>query len=217
MLALSWQPAFCETKAETPECVALNRGDLPVTERQFSIHGLWPGTQELAYCGVPEVLVALDEAGRWGQLPAPAVDDDTRALLEAAMPGTASFLERHEWIKHGTCHGGTGGADEYFDDALKLVEAINGSEIAGFFADHVGAEVTADEIRARFDAAFGPGAGERVQVHCRSDDKRMLVQELRIRVSGVITPEAAVGDLIRAAGSLSPGCPAGLVDPAGLQ
>ena len=77
--------------------------------------------------------------------------------------------------------------------------------------------MTAAEIRARFDAAFGAGAGERVQVHCRGDGGRTLIQELRIRLSGVITPEAPVDELIRAAEPLSPGCPAGVVDPAGLQ
>ena len=77
------------------------------------------------YCGVPAGLVALDEASRWADLPEVALDDETREALAVAMPGTASFLERHEWIKHGTCHRGAGEADEYYDDSLRLVDAIN--------------------------------------------------------------------------------------------
>ena len=81
-----------------------------------------------------------------------------------AMPGTASFLERHEWIKHGTCHRGAGGADEYYDDTLLLVDAINGSPVAALLAERVGGELETAELRQAFDAAFGagrrrPGAG----------------------------------------------------------
>jgi ribonuclease T2 len=217
VLALSWQPAFCETKPGKAECAELNAGNLPVTERQLSIHGLWPQPRDLAYCGVPDAVVALDKAARWDELPEAAVDDETRELLEVAMPGTASFLERHEWIKHGTCHGGEGGADGYFDDTLTLVEAINGSEVAELFAGNVGAVVTSAQIRAAFDNAFGEEAGERVQVQCTGDGGRTLIQELRIALGGVVTPEASLGELMRAAAPLSAGCPQGVVDPAGLQ
>ena len=110
-----------------------------MTEQQLSIHGLWPQPEGKAYCGVPAGLVALDKASQWSDLPEVAIDAETRELLAVAMPGTASFLERHEWIKHGTCHLGAGGADEYFDDTLRLVDAINGSAVAAFLADHVGA------------------------------------------------------------------------------
>jgi ribonuclease T2 len=217
VLAVSWQPAFCETKPGKTECVELNAGNLPVTERQLSIHGLWPQPEGLAYCGVPEAMVALDRAARWEELTEAPVDAETRELLEVAMPGTASFLERHEWIKHGTCHGGEGGADAYFDDTLTVVEAINGSEVAAFLADHVGAEVTTAEIRARFDAAFGAGAGARVQAHCTGDGGRTLIQELKVGLRGTITPETPAGALMLAAEPLSPGCAAGVIDPAGLQ
>jgi ribonuclease T2 len=216
VLALSWQPAFCETKPNKAECLDLNAGVLPVTERQLSIHGLWAQPEGKAYCGVPEALVALDRAAKWSDLPEAGMDAETRELLDVAMPGTASFLERHEWIKHGTCHLGAGGADEYFDDTLRLAEAVNGA-VGAFLADHVGAEVQTADIRARFDAAFGPGAGERVQVHCAGDGGRVLVQELKISLRGVIGPDASPAELLLAAEPLSPGCPAGVIDAAGLQ
>jgi ribonuclease T2 len=216
VLALSWQPAFCETRPGKAECRQLNAGELPITEAQLSVHGLWPQPEGVAYCGVPAGLVALDKASRWADLPEPPLDDDTREALAVAMPGTASFLERHEWIKHGTCHRGAGGADEYFDDTLALADAVNASEVAGFLAAHVGAEVETAELRARFDAAFGPGAGDRVQVHCTGDGGRTLVQEIKVATRGVIG-SGAPGELILAAEPVSPGCPRGIVDPAGLQ
>jgi ribonuclease T2 len=217
LLALSWQPAFCETKPNKVECEALNAGNLPVTETQLSLHGLWPQPQGNDYCGVPAGVVALDRASRWSELPAPDVDAETRELLEVAMPGTASFLDRHEWIKHGTCHRGAGGADEFFDDTLRVVDAINGSEVAALLASHVGGEVETSDIRAAFDAAFGAGAGARVQVQCVGDGGRVLLQELRVGLVGVIGPETPVAGLILAAAPVSAGCPRGVVDPAGLQ
>jgi ribonuclease T2 len=161
--------------------------------------------------------VALDNASRWSELPDPGLDAETAELLAVAMPGTASFLERHEWIKHGTCFLGAGGGDEYFDDTLRVVDAINGSDVGALFAASVGAEVETAAIRAAFDAAFGAGAGDRVQVQCTGDGGRTLIQELRIALEGTIGPETALGDLLLAAAPVSMGCPRGVVDPAGLQ
>ena len=217
VLALSWQPAFCEYRPEKAECRDLNAGNLPVTEAQLSLHGLWPQPEANVYCGVPDGLAALDEASRWGDLPEVEVDDETREALAVAMPGTASFLDRHEWIKHGTCHRAPGGADEYYDDTLLVVDAINASPVAAYLAQRVGGEMLTSELRASFDAAFGDGAGDRVQVQCGGDGGRTLVRELRIGLAGVIGPDSDPGDLMRAAAPLSPGCPRGVIDPAGLQ
>jgi ribonuclease T2 len=217
VLALSWQPAFCEYRPEKAECRQLNGGDLPITETQLALHGLWPQPESNIYCGVPAGLEALDRASQWADLPEVAVDEETREALAVAMPGTASFLDRHEWIKHGTCHRGAGEADEYFDDTLVILDAINASEVARLFAERVGGEVEVAEVRQAFDAAFGPGAGERVQMQCAGDGGRTLVRELRIALSGVIGPEGDPGALVRAAAPLSAGCPRGVVDPAGLQ
>ncbi|MEM1047963.1 MAG: ribonuclease T [Pseudomonadota bacterium] len=217
LLALSWQPAFCEIRPGKTECKQLNDGLLPVTETQLSIHGLWPQPRSNVYCGVPKVLVDHSKARRWSQLPDVVVDAETREALAVAMPGTASFLDRHEWIKHGTCHKGAGGADEYYDDTLLLVDAINDSSVATFLAEHVGAEVETRDIRARFDEAFGDGAGDRVQFQCQGDGGRVLIQEMRIHLRGVIDPDNTLSDLLLAADPVPAGCRAGTIDPAGLQ
>lgn len=217
LLALSWQPAFCESKPGKRECQQLNDGLLPVTETQLSIHGLWPQPYGNVYCGVPRALVDLDKASRWSELPDPSLDMETREALDVAMPGTASFLQRHEWIKHGTCYLGAGGADEYFDDTLLVTEAINTSVVGAFLSDHVGAEVSTQEIRMRFDEAFGQGSGDRIQFHCAGDGSRVLIQEIKINLRGVIRPGTPLGELLLAADPVSIGCPSGVIDPAGLQ
>ncbi len=217
LLALSWQPAFCEMRPNKTECQALNAGQLPAAEQGLSIHGLWPQPRGNDYCGVPPVLVALDKARRWEDLPEVEMDAETREALEVAMPGTASFLDRHEWIKHGTCFKGEGGSDEYYDDTLLIVDAINESDIGTFLADHVGAEVETADIRMLFDEVFGDGAGDAVQFDCKGDGGRVLIQELKINLAGVISPETDIGALMRDAAAQSLGCPRGIIDPAGLQ
>ena len=217
LLALSWQPAFCESKPGKTECRDLNDGNLPVTERGLSIHGLWPQPRGNDYCGVPNDLKNLDKAKRWSELPPVEMGAETREALDVAMPGTASFLERHEWIKHGTCFLGARGSDEYYDDTLKILDAINSSVVGAFLADHVGAEVQTADIRDLFDEAFGPGAGDRVQFKCTGDGGRVLIQELTINLRGRIDPDTPISDLLLAANTTSIGCPRGVIDPAGLQ
>ena len=195
----------------------LNDGLLPITATQLSIHGLWPQPRDNIYCGVPKALVNLDKAKRWSELPELPLDAQTRDSLAASMPGTASFLHRHEWIKHGTCYLGKGGADEYYTDTLQLVDTVNTSSVGAFLASHVGSEVSTQDIRLRFDDAFGQGAGDRVQFHCAGDGGRLLIQELRINLRGVIRPETHLKELLMAADPVSIGCEKGVIDAAGLQ
>ncbi|MFO1141839.1 MAG: hypothetical protein U1E59_05515 [Amaricoccus sp.] len=208
VLALNWLPAFCETRPSAREC----RRAAP---SRLSVHGLWPQPEGQTYCGVPADLVVLDEAGRWRDLPPVELTPATRDRLRAAMPGTASFLDRHEWLKHGTCHGG--GPEAYFTDLLWIADAVNASAVGDLFADRTGEEVDARTIRAAFDAAFGSGAGSRVEMHCVDDGPRTLISELTIGLDGTIAPGADPGRLIRAARRVPAGCAAGLIDPAGPQ
>lgn len=217
MLALSWQPAFCEKKTEKTECKQLNAGRLPITQTQLSLHGLWPQPKGNFYCGVSDAVKRLDKQKRWSELPAPALDADTTKRLATAMPGTASYLDRHEWIKHGTCFFGKRNGDEYFDDSLRTLDAVNRSSVGQLLAANVGSNLETSAIRDEFDMAFGQGAGERVQVKCTQDQGRTLIQELRISLKGKITETSSVGTLIRAGDKQSEGCTGGMVDAAGLQ
>ncbi len=203
--------------SRTAECRALNDGGLPAAATRLSIHGLWAQPESRAYCDVPAALVELDQEGRWSKLPPVDLDARGRARLRVAMPGIASALDRHEWLKHGSCHRGPDGADGYFDDMLSLADAINASPVASLLADRVGAKVRASDIRAAFDAAFGAGTGARVQVRCADDGRRTLIHELTISLRGEIAPRASLRALMLAAGPVAPGCREGVIDPAGLQ
>ena len=201
VLALSWQPAFCEGRPRRPECRALGPGDRAA--RSFSLHGLWPGGRDTAYCGTAAAL----EGRRWSDLPEPDLDRATRAALARAMPGARSLLHRHQWAKHGSCYGS--GADTYFDDALALAAEANASILVEAFRRRTGARLSAEEIRAGADQAFGEGAGARIAVVCRDD----MIVELRFHLVGRVGPEGGLGPLLRAARPVAPGCTGGRVDP----
>ncbi len=81
------------------------------------------------------------------------------------MPGTQSALERHEWIKHGTCTKMS--ADDYFATAIHLMGDLNASAVRDLFAANVGKTLKADAIKAAFDKSFGAGASDRVKMSCR--------------------------------------------------
>ncbi|RST84466.1 ribonuclease [Aquibium carbonis] len=216
VLAASWQPGFCETRPNKVECET-QTGDR-FDASHFSLHGLWPQPRSNVYCQVAPEIAAADKAGRWEDLPEVALPQEVRAELDTVMPGTASHLDRHEWIKHGTCYGDT--MEEYYADSLAVMRDLNASAVRDLFAENIGATLTSGQIREAFDEAFGPGAGSRVRVACVTDPSngRRLIGELTIGLSGEIDGEKSLAELIFAAAPTSDaGCPRGIVDAAGLQ
>lgn len=213
VLALSWQPAFCETNQKKPECRWQNgkRQDA----NYLSLHGLWPQPSTNAYCDLPAPVRAASEGGRWKDIPPVDLSLSTRVDLETMMPGTKSLLERHEWAKHGSCY--PADAEAYFADSIRLLKEVNGSPVADLLMRNVGRRVTTADIRAAFDQAFGPGAGNRVRVACKDDGGRRLIAELTLGLKGDIPSGSRLSDLLLAAAPVEPGCPAGVLDPVGPQ
>lgn len=212
VLAVSWQPAFCEGHPDKTECATQVAGRWDADH--FTLHGLWP--QRVDYCHVAPEAVAADKNGKWGDLPEPVISAKTRQDLDRVMPGTASRLERHEWIKHGTC-APVESADDYFKDAIRLVDELNGSAVRTLFAQSIGREVTGAAVREAFDEAFGDGAGERVRIACTRVGGRNLVTELTLGLVGDSGAGNGLAALMAASGPTDPGCPAGIVDPVGRQ
>jgi ribonuclease T2 len=214
VLAISWQPAFCEGNSRKPECRSQSGSRFDATH--FALHGLWPQPGTNIYCGVNEADRRAATDGRWRDLPRLALSLATERALAEVMPGSQSFLDRYEWVKHGTCHT-TREAEAYYRDSLRLIAAINDSPVRDLFAANIGRAVSVAEIRARFDEAFGPGAGERVRMSCRDDGSRRLIAELTIGLRGDVSGGTPVPDLILASSPTEEGCPRGIVDPVGLQ
>ena len=213
VLAASWQPAFCETKPDKVEC----RTQTPerFDSSHFALHGLWPQPRSLGYCRVERPQIDDDKAGRWDELPAVNLEPATAEELGKVMPGMQSHLERHEWTRHGTCYGTS--AEEYFADALALMRALNGSAVQELFANHIGQFLSFADISKAFDQSFGAGAGSRVRMQCARDNGRLIISELTIGLTGTVTPQSSLADLIAAAQPTKTECPGGIVDIAGQQ
>ena len=212
ILAASWHPAFCEQRPDSRDC----RSPLSVEDAEgFALHGLWPQPRDNEYCGVSPSLIAADRSGPWRRLPAPKLDVATRRDLERVMPGSRSALERHEWLRHGTCYGTD--ADRYFSDAVRLIDALNRSPVARLFARSIRSQLTGRTIRSAFDEAFGPGAGRKVEIECTDDDGRRIITELRIALARSANAATDLTRMISAGVPGSRGCPSGIVDAVGNQ
>lgn len=179
VLALSWQPAFCEFSTERPECRDLDRADFAASN--LTVHGLWPNDRPgggPSYCAVDVKARDLDESGDWCALPEPEVSATTRAALATSMPGSASCLDRHEWIKHGSC--AEARAEDYFADTLRLAEAVQATRLGQVLAASIGRHVTSQQLRNAFETAFGAGSSKALTLVCRERNGRHFLAEIRV-------------------------------------
>ncbi|OAP47525.1 ribonuclease T2 [Sinorhizobium americanum] len=209
VLAVSWQPGFCETRPTRKECIDQTSDRFDATH--FSLHGLWP--LKKSYCGVEAELKAQDRKGDWLDLPKLAMADDTAARLIVAMPGVKSGLDRHQWLRSGTCQ--TDNADDYFTLQLRLLDELNTSAVRALFADRIGSEIGEQQIKAAFDQSFGAGAGDRVRMRCQTVEGRSVITGLTIGLSGDLSGKAGLTGLIKAAGPTEFKCAKGIADAAG--
>ncbi|MBJ6986733.1 ribonuclease [Devosia sp. MC521] len=213
ILAANWQPAFCETAPRKTECRNQRPNSFEATN--FTLHGLWPQPKDAEYCDVSNRDRYASQDGRWRDLPQLDLTIAQRRELDVVMPGSASGLDRHEWIKHGTCYDGN--QRDYIDASLFLMQALNDSEVAHLFSESIGRRVAIDQVRATFDASFGRGAGDRVAMDCETDGNRTIITELRIALAGEITSPDDFADLVRAGTPQRHTCRSGHVDAVGLQ
>ncbi len=207
LLAISWQPAFCQTHQSKAECRTQDKGRYDADH--FTLHGLWPQPRSNIYCTTNKKNKNLDELKQYDQLPEPDLSGTTYKQLSRVMPGVQSFLHRHEWIKHGTCYDAD--PETYFQESMMLMGQINRSAVRDYFYANIGNSVSVSDIRDKFDRAFGPGAGKKVNVKCRSG----MITELWINLKGEITPQSDVALLLKAADTATSKCRSGVIDPVG--
>ncbi|WP_246764980.1 ribonuclease T2 [Ensifer sp. PDNC004] len=209
VLAVSWQPGFCETRPQRKECESQTAERFDATN--LSLHGLWPLRK--SYCGVAAEVRATDRKGSWLELPKLAMADDTAARLLIAMPGVQSGLDRHQWLRSGTCQSGS--VDDYFSVQLRMLEELNRSAVGALFRQRVGAELDEATIKQAFDQSFGAGAGDRVRMRCQTVQGRSIITGLTIGLTGDVMKAATLGPLIQAAGATEFKCAKGIADAAG--
>ncbi|MBK1989303.1 ribonuclease T2 [Sphaerospermopsis aphanizomenoides BCCUSP55] len=205
LLSLSWQSAFCETHPNKAECTAQTENRYDASN--FTLHGLWP--DKLSYCGVPSEDIKSDETGNWKALPVVAVDVETGSELAEVMPGVVSNLERHEWVKHGTCDGRD--ADAYYDIAVDLLKEVNASDVRDLFAQNIGETITLSEVKTAFERTFGQGTAASLNLKCSSENN--LATEIRIKIKRPL-PGQKLADVLIPSGGKS--CDKVVVDAVGV-
>ena len=208
LLALSWHNAFCETHRYKKECKR-NISSLfrsKKRETAFVLHGLWPQPRNRVYCNVDYAFVKADKSKRWRDIPCLALDDTVEKDLAKIMPGIASDLHKHEWVKHGTCYGTE--ANRYFSDAISLVNQVNTSALGTLFKQKIGKYISLKEVRALANKTFGQGTGKRIVLQCKNG----LITELWLQLG---TGSNDLATLLKRGKPMYSRCKGGRVDKAG--
>ena len=209
LLAISWQPAFCQSHQSKLECETQTEDRYDATH--LSLHGLWPQPRNNAYCNVSDKDKSIDRRNAWHLLDPLGLTEETFTDLLISMPGVASYLQRHEWIKHGTCYSDS--PEVYYKDSMMLVNKINDTNISTLFANNIEKTITTEQIRNAFDEAFGEGSGEKVNVKCN----RGLIVELWVNLKGDINKDDNLSRLLQNAPAVNNvSCESGMVDAVGF-
>jgi ribonuclease T2 len=186
VLALSWQADFCAGDAGSSKAECRTAAD----NDRLVLHGLWPNADRNSdgrldeaddYCLTRDRarMIAADRTD-WRKLPPVELGKDLQERLTDIMPGVQSQLERHQWIKHGTCSGL--GAGRYFAAAVSLAEDAAQSGFAAFIAKRSGKLLARRDVLQAFAAEFGTGSDRALQLICRRDGSGASLSEIRLRL-----------------------------------
>lgn len=192
VLSLIWRSAFC---AEA-ENAGLKECQPGVTAMPLMLDGLSPywdinGDRRRddgdRYCLADSVererLMAIDKAAKneWSALPEAPISLATRDALAITMPRVLSAIDRHEWLKHGTCAGLS--ADAYFALAMKLAAEVRDGPFGEAIADHAGEIVERKILTRVFRQRYGKERLNALTLNCEKgpNGKDMLV-EVRLRI-----------------------------------
>jgi len=174
LLVLSWHNSFCHDHPNRKECRPLfNRA-----ANRLVLHGLWPQPRSRVYCNVPSRLRSADRNHRWRSLPQLPLRPEIRQTMLRYFPGALSGLDRHEWIKHGTCYDPD--PNRYFGDALSLTAQADRSSLGEYLRSNLGRRITLAQLRRVFEKDFGRGSGTRLALRCR----RGKIDEISISLRG---------------------------------
>ena len=208
LLSLSWQPAFCESNPNKTECRTQTASRYDADH--FSLHGLWPQPEGLEYCDVSTQDRLTDQRRRWNDLPRINLEEDTAQRLYRVMPGIRSGLERHEWVRHGSCFSSE--PETYYRTALSLVDQINGSALREALIQHSGRSVSVLQLKTAFETSFGEGAGRALDIRCSLNAQHQLISEIRVKLKPDINESTLISEALDKSVAMVSKCSIGVVD-----
>ena len=201
VLSVSWQPGYCTARPKSRGCADVSSAS--PSARQFLLLSRFQVRK--SYCGIDAALQQKARKGKWADLPEITLASATKDRLLAAMPAAKLGRDRQQWLRSGSCVATS--AEVYYSRSLALLDELNASPIPALLAGKTGGAVTLSEVRAAFDKAFGPGAGERVRLSCRKGaDGKPVVIGLTI---GLAAGEGGLKTLIGGASPTASRCTEG--------
>ena len=141
---------------------------------QLALHGLWPQNGEYCAAGGQDL-----RRVRWRDLPPVRLSVDLRRLLDTAMPGTRSHLDRYQWAKHGTC----AGLDQegYFGLVVGMHREAMKAGFVRFIQENARGVVRVADLCAALGRDLGPDFDRSVRiVQDKIRDGGFLLSEIRI-------------------------------------
>jgi len=181
LLAASWQPGFCVSHTDKPECANL-RGTYAADS--LVLHGLWPNNYDgnhPQYCNAPQRDIDLDLSGAWCSMDPYGVSGSVLSTLSTTMPGVMSCLDKHEWFKHGDCAGAT--PDAYWQTADSLVSRLGQTALNSFLRAHAGNTVSRTQLIAAFESSFGRYSRSAVAFKCTKTNNVSYLTEVWINLN----------------------------------
>jgi ribonuclease T2 len=189
VFAVGWQPAFCESKHDKPECQIADPKVYQATH--FTLHGLWPNKTS---CGANYGFCGSVKASpkSFCEYPAITLSQTVHDKLTEVMPSVSSgsCLERHEWFKHGTCQSGT--TDQYYNQAVDFVHQFNEGGISKFMSEHIGQQVSLKEFLAVLNESLGKGASDHAKLGCKNGS----LVDIYLNLPANLQPGASLNDLL---------------------
>ena len=208
VLAMSWQPAFCETnKKGKKECTDESfLGEDQYQANNFTLHGLWPNKKD---CGINYGFCSeVKQKSSFDAYDALELNEQTIKSLGMVMPSVraGSHLERHEWYKHGTCQKMV--VNEYFNYATQLVQEFNSFPVVTeliktaketYLKDDSipqdkkkSFKIKKSDFNKLIETSLGAGAAKSIVIVCKKD---MLV-EVNIPLKKDLPMNPKLADLI---------------------
>ncbi|MFZ5791694.1 MAG: ribonuclease T2 family protein [Pseudomonadota bacterium] len=208
VLSLVWRPAFCAL----PENTHRKECQPGATSTQLMLDGLslfWDRNgdgkrnDDDRYCiddpALRTDIIAKDKAAQrdWSGLPEAPISESTRDALTAVMPRVLSGLERHEWLKHGTCSGLS--ADGFFALTVKMTRDVLDNAFGEAIIENAGEVVERKILRAAFRLRYGKARLPALTLNCvKGPDGRDMLLEARIRVTREYADRGIVGSSLDA-------------------
>ena len=164
VLALSWEPAFCETygyDAGKRECYTLDENSFE--QQNLMLHGLWPNQNS---CGHHYGFCNGKKPQRHCSYQPLGLNSQIAKALSKYMPSynSGSCLERHEWNKHGSCQ--LENVNSYFGRAIDLAKEMNRTAFVNLIREYHGAKVSLQQLQQAIDTSFGEGSYNKIYLGC---------------------------------------------------